>query len=118
MIASCMYSSKNELGLFVLMLFVVTILFSSAIFFCEKDQEDTDFDSIPMSFWWAIATMTTVGYGDMVPVSPVCWAINYITVSLGVISIAIPARCAFSDRNSHSRMPLDPGYVRLKQTCV
>jgi hypothetical protein len=94
---TCIAASKSELALFFLITAVATILFASAIFYAEKDVPDTNFISIPAAFWWAIVTMTTVGYGDMVPDTVGGKVIAGVCASLGVVLLAIPAGIFISE---------------------
>jgi hypothetical protein len=66
-LARTLKASFNELMLLVFFLVIGVVLFSSCVYFLELDHAKTDFNSIPDGFWYAIITMTTVGYGEIVP---------------------------------------------------
>ena len=83
-------SSKNELLLVFISLIVPIIWFSSMIYFAENEANEEMFPSIPQSFWWAIVTVTTLGYGDVVPVTKEGKIIGAMCAICGVIIIAIP----------------------------
>ncbi|TPP59067.1 Potassium voltage-gated channel protein Shaw [Fasciola gigantica] len=64
-------ASAKEFSLLIFFLGVFIVLFAALIYYAERlsTNPQNDFTSIPIGLWWAIATMTTVGYGDMVPKS-------------------------------------------------
>ena len=61
-----LFSSLNELFMLMLFLVIGVVLFASAAYYAEE-KSNSKFASIPHGFWWAVVTMTTVGYGDVSP---------------------------------------------------
>jgi len=76
-------------ALFVL--FVLAVLAAGGIYAVEHDIQPEAFGSIPSSLWWAIVTLTTVGYGDVIPVSGLGRIFAAMITMLGVGMAALPA---------------------------
>lgn len=83
-------ASVNELLLGLGTIVIPAILFSCFIYLAEKDQNTEMFANVPESFWWAIVTMTTLGYGDKVPATALGKMIGVTCALCGVVIIALP----------------------------
>lgn len=90
-------ASINELMMLAFFLFVVILIFGSCVYYAEASRKGTKFTSIPASFWWAIVTMTTVGYGDMAPQTFWGQIIGGFAVVCGVLAIALPVPVVVSN---------------------
>jgi len=102
------HASMRELGLLIFFLFICVILFSSAVYFAEAGEEhDSHFDSIPHAFWWAVVTMTTVGYGDMYPTSEWGKLVGSMCAIAGVLTIALPVPVIVSNFNYFYHREID-----------
>lgn len=78
-------ASINELTLMVVFMLEGMLIFASLIYFTEQGET---FTNIPVGFWWALITMTTVGYGDMFPTTPWGYLIGSICALCGLLMIA------------------------------
>ncbi|XP_050974108.1 potassium voltage-gated channel subfamily D member 3 isoform X2 [Labeo rohita] len=83
-------SCASELGFLLFSLTMAIIIFATVMFYAEKGSSSSKFTSIPASFWYTIVTMTTLGYGDMVPKTIAGKIFGSICSLSGVLVIALP----------------------------
>ncbi|KAK3587536.1 hypothetical protein CHS0354_004821 [Potamilus streckersoni] len=83
-------SCASELGFLLFSLTMAIIIFATVMYYAEKNVDRTRFTSIPAAFWYTIVTMTTLGYGDMVPRTIIGKLVGGICSLSGVLVIALP----------------------------
>ena len=64
-----MRANYKELGLLILFLGMGAVMFSSLVYVFENDDDSSSFTTMLDAYWWAFITMTTVGYGDVYPIT-------------------------------------------------
>lgn len=89
-LGNTMKANYKELGLLFLLLGMGAIMFASLIFVFEKEDPDSTFKTMFDSYWWAIITMTTVGYGDVTPVTGFGKVLGCFCAIFGVLVIGLP----------------------------
>ena len=72
-------------------LLIMMVLAASGMYMIEKDLQPEAFGSIPSAMWWAMATLTTVGYGDVIPITPWGRFFGGTITLLGMGMVALPA---------------------------
>lgn len=99
---------KNLAGIFVILI-VILVMAASALYLVERDVQPEKFGSIPQAMWWAIAALTTVGYGDVYPQSYLGQILGSLVTILGIGMVALPSgilASAFSEQMRQKRESL------------
>ena len=90
MLGATLYTQRRALLAALMIVFMTLILTSSVIYLFEKDAQPEAFGSIPEAMWWGLATLTTVGYGDIYPITLVGKIFGSIVMILGIGIFALP----------------------------
>ena len=98
-----LWDQRKSLGAAFFILFIVLIISSSGMYIVEKDIQPDKFGSIPQSMWWSIVTLTTVGYGDVYPVTSMGKFFGSIIIILGIGTVALPSGILASAFTEYTR---------------
>jgi len=99
---------KESRGITVFMLFVTILLLISGSLFYLVESETEGFESIPHCVWWAAVTITTVGYGDVVPQSVIGRMLAFLLMLGGYGLLAVPTIISYGLQDNMSSLPLSP----------
>jgi voltage-gated potassium channel len=84
-------NKKVELYICIFTIMILLTVASSIMYFVERQAQPEQFSSIPATMWWGVATLTTVGYGDVYPVTVFGKLIGALIAVLGIGMFALPA---------------------------
>jgi voltage-gated potassium channel len=88
-LASAIYAERRSFGAVVYLLAIAIVASSTLMYYAEAAVQPEKLASIPHAIYWSVITLTTVGYGDISPITPVGKAIAIVTAFLGIATLAI-----------------------------
>ncbi len=89
-VSAVVYEKRSELSLTISVTFLLLLMSSTIMYYLEHDVQPDAFPDIITTLWWAVATLTTVGYGDVYPVTGWGRLISGIIALLGIGVVALP----------------------------
>ncbi|MDP6344545.1 MAG: cyclic nucleotide-gated ion channel [Alphaproteobacteria bacterium] len=98
-----LYEERRALGAVLIIMFGLLMLSASIMTIVESEAQPDDFGSIPAAMWWALATLTTVGYGDVVPVTALGRIFGGFVTILGIGMYALPIAIIAAGFTNESR---------------
>lgn len=90
MLFSTLRENSRQLGAAFLILMTVMLLAASGMYYFERESQPDDFGSIPAAMWWAFAALTTVGYGDVTPITAGGKVFGALIAVVGIGMVALP----------------------------
>lgn len=91
MFKKVLYDRREQLVLSIIFILFILVIISTTMYYVEREAQPDKFSSIPATMWWGITTLTTVGYGDMVPITALGRVLGGLFAITGVGLLALPA---------------------------
>ena len=95
--------SKDKIIVFLSFVVLIVVVIGSIMYMVEHDHPESGFTSIPISIYWAIVTLTTVGYGDISPVTGLGQFLASVVMIIGYGVIAVPTSIVTMEMNKAAR---------------
>lgn len=96
--------SRNKIIVFLSFVSLIVVVIGSIMYMVERNHPESGFTSIPISIYWAIVTLTTVGYGDIAPVTSLGQFLASIVMIIGYGIIAVPTGIVTMEINKASKI--------------
>ena len=94
-------SSRPKIIVFILYISLIVVILGTIMYIIEGQQNG--FDNIPKSIYWAVVTLTTVGYGDVVPITTLGKTVSVFIMMLGYAIIAVPTGIVSSELSKNRK---------------
>lgn len=119
MLSTALKASRAKISVFLFAVLIVCIIFGTLMYLIEGAE--SGFTSIPVSVYWCIVTLTTVGFGDIAPVTPLGQLLAAIIMILGYGIIAVPTGIVSAEytaqNNKDKKTPSEPVIHLNSQSC-
>ena len=89
-IGSVLKETRSDLAITIFVAFILLILSSTLMYYIENEAQPEKFENIGQALWWSVATLTTVGYGDVYPVTGIGKFLSAIIALIGIGFVALP----------------------------
>ena len=100
--------AREELILYFIVTVMLVYLAAVGIYYCETDAQPDKFTSVFHSLWWAVATLTTVGYGDVYPITAGGKIFTFLMLLVGLGIVSVPAGIVSSALQAAREMEDEP----------
>ncbi|TLN27280.1 ion transporter [bacterium] len=100
---SVFHAKRADLGVALFGVCVILVLASSVMYHVENPAQPEAFSSIPAAMWWGVSALTTVGYGDIQPITPLGKTLGGLIQILGIAMFALPAGILAAGYEDESR---------------
>jgi voltage-gated potassium channel len=90
MVGGVLRKQREELVVCSLIMIVLIVMSASLMYFVENEAQPQKFSDIPSAMWWSVATLTTVGYGDVYPITPLGKLLGSFIQISGIAFFALP----------------------------